>query len=213
MLAGRFVDPSVVAAGHGSTLQAVAQAQAADPLAPGVPLAIARSAATTALRRAAPGASLTAEDGAAVVEGLIERGALVREGDLVREPGDVPVRPPALKAAMDRLVVALAVPAPPSLAEAARSAGCPPEGIRALEAEGLIVRLESDLAYATSTFSGLETLAVSLARVEPLTPAAFRDVTGTSRRYALAVLEELDGRGVLRRTPDGHVPGPRAQRV
>jgi selenocysteine-specific elongation factor len=114
---------------------------------------------------------------------------------------------------MDRLVVALAVPAPPSLAEAARSAGCPPEGIRALEAEGLIVRLESDLAYAATTFSGLETRAVSMARHGPLSPAAFRDATGTSRRYALAILEELDGRGVLRRTPDGHVPGPHAPRV
>jgi selenocysteine-specific elongation factor len=49
-----------------------------------------------------------------------------------------------------------------------------------------------------------------MARLGPLTPAAFRDATGTSRRYALAILEELDGRGILRRTPDGHVPGPRA---
>ena len=31
-----------------------------------------------------------------------------------------------------------------------------------------------------------------------------------SRRYALAILEDLDRRGILRRTPDGHVLGPRA---
>ncbi len=113
---------------------------------------------------------------------------------------------------MDRLVAALGGAAPPSLSDAARSADCPPEGVRALEAEGRIVRLEPDLAYATATFDALAAQAVDLARRGPLSPAAFRDATGTSRRYALAILEELDGRGALRRTPDGHVLGPRAPR-
>ena len=111
---------------------------------------------------------------------------------------------------MDRLAASLGSAAPPSLADAARSAGCPPEGVRALEAEGRIVRLEPDLAYATATFDALAAQAVALARRGPLSPAAFRDATGTSRRYALAILEELDGRGTLRRTADGHVLGPRA---
>jgi hypothetical protein len=44
----------------------------------------------------------------------------------------------------------------------------------------------------------------------PLTPAALRDATGTSRRYVMAILTDLDRRGILRRTPDGHLPGPRA---
>jgi hypothetical protein len=43
-----------------------------------------------------------------------------------------------------------------------------------------------------------------------LTPAALRDDTGTSRKYVMAILEDLDRRAILRRTPDGHVPGPRA---
>ena len=42
----------------------------------------------------------------------------------------------------------------------------------------------------------------------PLTPAAFRDETGTSRRYVMVILEDLDGRGLLRRTDAGHVLGP-----
>ncbi len=210
VLAGRFVDPSVVVVAEAAALVAVDDAQAADPLAAGVALVVARAAATSTLRRAAPGASLTAEDAAAIVAGLVERGALVRQGDLVRTPGHAPTRPASLQGGMDRLVAALDVAAPPSLAEAARSAGCPPEGMRALEAEGRIVRLEPDLAYATATFDALAARAVDLARGGPLSPAAFRDATGTSRRYALAILEELDGRGALRRTPDGHVLGPRA---
>jgi hypothetical protein len=43
-----------------------------------------------------------------------------------------------------------------------------------------------------------------------LTPAALRDATGTSRKYVMALLEELDRRAVLRRTPAGRVPGPRS---
>jgi selenocysteine-specific elongation factor len=111
---------------------------------------------------------------------------------------------------MNRLVSALDVLAPPSLAEAARVTGCPPEGIRALEAGGRIVRLDDDLAYAAATYAALEERAIALAAAGPLTPAAFRDATGTSRKYVMAILEDLDRRGVLRRTPNGHVPGPRA---
>ena len=55
---------------------------------------------------------------------------------------------------MDRLERALAVAAPPALGEAARAAGCPPDGIRALERAGRIVVLEPDLAYATLDLSG-----------------------------------------------------------
>ncbi|MET1232400.1 MAG: selenocysteine-specific translation elongation factor [Candidatus Limnocylindrales bacterium] len=212
VLGDRYVDPTVVAAGSMAALAAVATTHLADPSASGVPLAIARTASMSALRRAAPGASLTVGDAAAVVQRLVEDGALVREGDLVREPRHAPVRSAALSASMDRLVAALSVAAPPSLSEASRSVGCPPEGVRALEAEGRIVRLESDLAYATETFTALEAEAMALARSGAVAPAALRDATGTSRKYALAILEELDGRGVLRRTPEGHVLGPRAPR-
>ncbi len=113
---------------------------------------------------------------------------------------------------MGRLEAALAVPAPPPLGEAARRAGCPAEGVRGLEAAGRIVRVEDDLAWAGSTYRGLEALALRLATPGPLTPATLRDATGTSRKYVMALLEDLDRRGVLRRTPDGHVPGPRASR-
>ena len=51
--------------------------------------------------------------------------------------------------------------------------------------------------------------AYSTAALEELA-AAFRDATGTSRKYVMAILEDLDRRAILRRTPDGHVPGPKA---
>jgi hypothetical protein len=146
-----------------------------------------------------------------VIDALVRAGRLVRAGDVVRLPGAVePTPDPAQAAAMDRLERALAVSAPPPLTEAARSAGCPPAGIRELERAGRIVVLEPDLAYAMTTYRDLTATALRLAATAPLTPAVYRDATGTSRKYVMAILEDLDRRAILRRTPDGHVPGSRA---
>jgi len=150
---------------------------------------------------------------AAVADLLEAEGRLLRAGAEVRPPGaDLAPPPPDqdLMAAMDRLERALAAPAPPALADAAREAACPPDGIRELERSGRIVVLEPDLAYATATYRELTADALALATEHPLTPAALRDATGTSRKYVMAILADLDRRGILRRTPDGHVPGPRA---
>jgi selenocysteine-specific elongation factor len=115
-----------------------------------------------------------------------------------------------VEAAMDRLEAALAAVAPPPLREAAAAASCPASAVRELERRGRIVVIDADLAYAMSTYRDLTAKALDIARREPLTPAAFRDLTGTSRRYVVPILEDLDRRGILRRTPDGHLPGPRA---
>ncbi len=150
---------------------------------------------------------------AAIVDALEREGRLEREGALVRRPGTTPRTPavdPALATAMDRLEHALAVPAPPGLADAARAAACPPDGVRELERTDRIVVLEPDLAYATTTYRDITTTALAMARTAPLTPAALRDATGTSRKYVMAILADLDRRAILRRTPDGHVPGSRA---
>jgi hypothetical protein len=148
--------------------------------------------------------------GEGIVAGLVAGGDLVRDGERLLPRGAQRGRSTAVAEAMDRVVTALAVPAPPGLSEAAASAGCPPDAIRVLDREGRIVRVEDDLAWETQTYRRLEDLAISMASATPLTPAAYRDATGTSRRYALAILEDLDRRSVLRRTPAGHVPGPRA---
>ncbi len=152
---------------------------------------------------------------ATAVDRLVEEGRLVRDGGSVRLPGSKPSAGvgPELAAAMDRLERALAVAAPPSLVLAARETGCAPLGIRELERAGRIVLLEPDLAYATGTYRELAGRALALAAIGPLTPAALRDATATSRRYVMAILADLDRRGILRRTDVGHVPGPRAGTV
>ena len=108
---------------------------------------------------------------ATLVEELVSEGRLVRDGDRVRAPDHQPAAAdPEVVAAMDRLVEALAVLAPPSLHDAAAAAGCPPAAIRELERTGRIVVLDEDLAYAMPTYRDLAAKALALAGREPLTP-------------------------------------------
>ena len=213
-LHGATVADSTVALAADVTESAESAALASVTGAPGseASLAAVRTAVGRTIRRMA---SVRREDAAAgataVIDALVRAGRLVRDGDRLRLPGAAVAAPdPALLAAMDRLERSLAVPAPPSLAAAARSAACPPAGVQALERSGRIVVLEPDLAYASSTYQKLAARATAMAGTAPLTPAAYRDATGTSRKFVMAILEDLDRRGILRRTDAGHVPGPRA---
>jgi selenocysteine-specific elongation factor len=175
-----------------------------------------RTVAARSLRRQVTLGNMAALHAAsALVERLVEAGRLVRDGGSVRLPGTMPAVgvDPATAAAMDRLEHALSVAGPPPLGAAATQSGCAPPGIRELERTGRIVLLEPDLAYATRTYRELARGALALASATPLTPATLRDATGTSRRYVMAMLEDLDRRGILRRTDAGHVPGPRAATV
>jgi selenocysteine-specific elongation factor len=210
---GSLLDATLAAAVEDEIVAAVRAHHEALPLSDGLPLAELRPLGARALRRAA---AVPPREAAAIADALIARlvaaGRLERDGEVVRDPSRRPGLPPSVMAAMERLVPLLRAPAPPALAEAARAAACPPEGVRALESSGRIVLVAADLAYATETYRDLESLALALAAGGPLTPAAFRDATGTSRKFALAILEELDARGLLRRGPDGHRLGPRAPR-
>jgi selenocysteine-specific elongation factor len=180
------------------------------------PLTDIREMAATELRRHATirrsAAGTVASD---LIDRLVSDGQLVRDGAGLGLPGRTHRThgpDPMLLDAMVRLERSLAVAAPPSLSEAADAAACPRSGIRELERTGRIVVLDDDLAYAATTYDKITATALGLATTAPLSPAALRDATGTSRKYVMAILEDLDRRGILRRTPDGHIPGPRAGR-
>jgi selenocysteine-specific elongation factor len=212
----RFADDVAIDLGE-SALELVAEHHRGSPLTQGLPLTRARAAVLRRLRGLAAVRREDAGLAAAAITRLLDRlvadGRLTRQGDLLRDVAAAGGPASELAAAMDRLEAALSVPAPPPLGEAATAAECPPEGVRALAADGRIVRLGPDLAWSTVAFHRLAAAALDAAREQPLTPAAFRDATGTSRKYVLAILEDLDRRRILRRTPDGHVPGPRAPRA
>jgi selenocysteine-specific elongation factor len=210
-LAGRLVVLTIASALESEALDALARRARVAPLAPGISRAELRTTLGRSLQRAA---SIDQHGAGAIVDGLLTgllaAGRMERDGDQLHEPGGALDLPPAVTAAMDRLEQALATAAPPALAVAVRVSGCPPEGLRALESAGRIVRLDDDLAYARPLYLELARTALRMAAAGALTPAAYRDATGTSRKYVMAILEDLDRRGILRRTPVGHVPGPRA---
>ncbi len=194
-----------------ATLATVDAHHDAEPASAGIALGPLRTAVALDLRRRVSVAPPEANGAAAaLLDGLIAAGRLARDGDRVRDPRRVREMPDTLVDAMARLEALLAVPTPPPFADAVRAAACPPEAVQTLERSGRIVRLSPDLAYAATTYRDLARQAVAMAASGPLTPAAFRDATGTSRKYVMAILEELDARGVLVRTAEGHIPGPRA---
>ncbi len=202
--------PSIAPDVAGSVADAVVEA-VAEPVA----LADARTLAARMLRRIVTAdRSAAAAAGESMVRELIAGGRFVRDGAMLRPAGAASAPPvssdPVLAAAMDRLERSLDEASPPGLEAAARAAGCSDTGIRELERTGRIVILEPDLAYAARAYRSLVETAVTMATQAPLTPAALRDATGTSRRYVLAILTDLDRRAILRRAPDGHVPGPRS---
>ncbi len=206
---GWLVAPDVHAALAATALDLVRAHHAAEPESPGLALPVMRSELALAARRRATLGRAAAEDVArAEVDRLVADGTLARDGERLRDPERAAGLPAATLAAMDRLETALSVAAPPALSVAARDAGCPADGVRALETAGRIVRLEDDLAWGAGTYRELVRKALAMAAAAPLAPAAFRDATGTSRRYVLVVLEDLDRRGLLRRTDLGHVLGP-----
>jgi selenocysteine-specific elongation factor len=203
--------PDVAAALDDRAVALVAAHHVAEPGSPGLAdAALRRELALAARRLVTLGATAADEMARQIVDELVARGSLARDRDRLRDPARAAGLPAATLAAMDRLEAALAVPAPPGLGEAALAVGCPPEGVRALGAAGRIVKLDADLAWAATTYRDLAGRAIAMAAAGPLSPAAFRDATGTSRRYVLAILEDLDRRGLLRRTDAGHVLGSKA---
>jgi len=177
-----------------------------------MPLESLRSVGVAALRRRL---SITEPDARPLVDELLS--ALFSSGELVCEAEDVHSRdhrPPQvdnhLEQAREALVAQLDIAGPPPLGRAAEQAGCTAADIRELERSGRIVVVDDDLAWSAAAFERLCDLALGLTVAGPLTPAALRDASGTSRKYVMAMLEELDRRGILKRTPAGHVRGPRA---
>ena len=197
-----------------AALEAVAAHHRESPVSLGLPLPRARAAVLRRLRSLATverrDLDLVSVTVARVVNHLVSDGRLLRRDDVLRDPAIAGEQSDELVEAMARLERSLDVPAPPPLGEAAVAAGCPPEGVQALQAAGRIVRLGPDLAWSSAAFHRLAAVALEHSRQAPLTPAVLRDATGTSRKYVLAILEDLDRRAILRRTPEGHIPGPRA---
>ncbi len=95
----------------------------------------------------------------------------------------------------------------PSVAAAGASAGLPEKEalrlIQALERQGRMVKVGEDLYYAAPTLSGLmDRIASEMEARGTITLAEVRDLFGTSRRFAQALLEHMDSEGMTLRVGD-----------
>lgn len=120
----------------------------------------------------------------------------------------------AQQARIDALDAELAaVPyTPPAARDAAQRVG--EDVLRALIDLGEIVQVQPDVIFARATYA--EMVAAVLAIIDAdgsVTAAALRDRFGTSRKYAIALLEHLDALGVTRRAGDQRVRGAAIGRI
>jgi len=84
--------------------------------------------------------------------------------------------------------------------------------LQVLSDEGLITSIAQDLRVASAALERTRQIVVEMVREgREVTVASLRDRLGTSRKYALALLEYLDGIRVTRRIGDRRALGPRAE--
>lgn len=145
------------------------------------------------------------------LERLQQDGVVARDGTLVRLAGHrVSLGEQEPQAARMIQAVAEGEPLPPTVTDLL-AAGYSLELIEACVATGRLARVSPELVVTPDFLVRAETLARSeAARPEGLTVSRFRELLGTSRRYALPLLVHLDQRGVTRREGDLRRPGPGA---
>jgi selenocysteine-specific elongation factor len=153
--------------------------------------------ALRALRGA--GAPASNDLATALVDDLVASGALARDGRSLRLASH---RGRVADAELERVVaeVARGEPTPPTISELERS-GFPRETIEAAVRAGALVRISPELVV-TSGFVSVAVDAVREAGEAGVTVSDVRRRLGTSRKYAVPLLEHLDRTGATRRSGD-----------
>ena len=95
---------------------------------------------------------------------------------------------------------------PPPLVDLVRRYQLTPDLLQYLVADGRVVRLNDETAFARSAYDdAVRRLRAHLGEHRTLTVAAARDVLGSSRRYVLPLLEWLDAQKITRRVGDDRI--------
>lgn len=173
------------------------------PLVPGADLASVRATVAGTLDGAGVAANPSLVE--ALLDDLARRGEIRREGSTVRLSSHA-VTLAGREEEVDGLVRAVAdgEPSPPTVGELV-AAGFSREVIDAATRTGVLVRVSADLVMTPGFVAGAEA-AVREAGGDGITVSAFRERLGTSRKFALPLLEHLDQRGVTVRRGDLRFP-------
>lgn len=169
------------------------------PLLEGAEVAHARGAVVAALRRR--GAPTEPDLVDALLDDLEGRGVLVRAGPTVRLASHQATLA-GREQEVERLVEAVArgEPGPPTVPDLV-AGGIPREVIDAAVRAGLLVRVSPELVF-TPGFVARAADVVRELGASGMTVSAFRERLGTSRKYALPLLEHFDRQGLTRRQGD-----------
>ncbi len=135
----------------------------------------------------------------AVLEHMIGKGDAVVEGDLVREASHkvrLKEEEKGLKERLLRLIVA-GGNSPPILKDILAETGADAKHVRnllnILEKESRVVRVKEDIYFSTEFIDATKQKLVKfIEREGGLTPSQFHEITGSSRKYNIPLLEYLD---------------------
>ena len=170
------------------------------PLEEGAGLPEMRRAVSDALRRAG------APSDPDLVQALID--AVAGGGDMVRTAATIRlashrIELDARSGDLERLLAAVGgeQEATPPTVKDLLSTGLGRDVIEAAAREGLIVRVSPDLVFTPALVARAEAL-VQATGADGITVSAFREGLGTSRKYAVPLLEWFDQRGLTRREGD-----------
>jgi selenocysteine-specific elongation factor len=148
-----------------------------------------------------------------VVEGLASGGEVVVDGPGIRlaghEVGLSDKEEKAMRALMATLAAAgLAPPSPPDLANLIGvDRDVLNDLLKVLVERGEVVRVTPEIFVTRGEEARARDLVRSVASGEAVTPGAFRQELGLTRKYLIPLLEHMDRIGVTRRTPEGRVAG------
>ncbi len=198
-----WVSDEVFSAAAGTVERDLASFHANNPLLPGADLALVRESLSAALARAGARGGPSLVD--AVLDTLVDAGSIVREGPAVRLASHA-VSLHGREADVEKVVrtVADAEPTPPTVEELTAS-GIHRELIDAATRAGLLVRVSPDLVL-TPGFVARAAEVVRVSGSEGISVSAFRERLGTSRKFAVPLLEHFDRRKVTVRRGDLRFP-------
>jgi selenocysteine-specific elongation factor len=152
----------------------------------------------------------------AMVDRLETENAVLREGSVLRRPSHTVQLKDQDEGLAQRIRALLSKTAltPPDVKQLEAESGAPrakvSEVLRVMERERSIVRVSSELYFDRQAVEGMRNVLIQrLPAGSEVTPGTFRDLFGTSRKYAIPLLEYLDREGVTFRSGDVRRMRPR----
>jgi hypothetical protein len=132
-----------------------------------------------------------------LIDGLVGRGELFRNGRRVLLPEHRAVLGPQMQGRVDRLLSELrtAAPTPPRSDALAARLGIAPGILTQLREAGILVAVAPGIDYPEDVYDALQLRIRRLAAAGPLSVTRVRDELGTSRRHAAALIERWRASG------------------